>query len=171
MALAAGLMMSLPFLLPFHRLPLPSFESEWLALVLGLCAAILMVLASRAAVLHLPGVALAPLALAGVVLFQLTGADLAYASNALVFAAFLAWACILHELVGHQRHGQLQPLGHAVQDVFDYRRARVGIDPDLHKCVTPHEKTAHVQCAWAPVRTSYSRDSKTETITNYYNFN
>ena len=38
----AGLMCVLPFMQPYHRFPLTSFYSEWLAFALGLAAAALL---------------------------------------------------------------------------------------------------------------------------------
>lgn len=84
-------MMSLPFLLPLHRLPVTSFESEALALLLGLIAA--------AGVLRLPlrvpAVALAPVALALVLALQLGLGMAAYASDLLLPVALLTWSAVL----------------------------------------------------------------------------
>lgn len=87
-------MMSLPFLVPAHRLPLPAFESEWLALVLGLLC-VSAVLLQRTATLLLPPVILAPVLLALVVLGQMALGLPAYASNGMVFCGYLAWATML----------------------------------------------------------------------------
>ena len=84
-------MMSLPFLLPVHRLPVPSFEAEALALLLGLVAA-LGVLRLRP---HLPASALGPVALALVLALQLALGMAAYASDLLLPLALLAWSALL----------------------------------------------------------------------------
>lgn len=86
-------MMALPFLVPFHRLPIPSFESEWLALVFGVAGMLALVASRRCAVLPLPQIALAPLALGLLVLVQLATGMLAYAANGVIMLAFLGWAC------------------------------------------------------------------------------
>lgn len=88
-------MMSLPFLIPAHRLPLTSFDSEWLAMLLGLLCAGAMLLGGRGARLAIPPVALAPALLGGVVLLQAAFAIPAYAGNALVFSSYLAWSALL----------------------------------------------------------------------------
>lgn len=95
MALAIGLMMSLPFLVPVHRLPVPSFESEWLALllgVLGLCCFCLPSLMQR---WRLPPLALAPLGLALLVALQGAAGLAAYPGNAALVCACLIWAALL----------------------------------------------------------------------------
>lgn len=86
--------MSLPFLIPTHRLPLTSFDSEWLAMFVGLlCAALLLF--GRPARLAIPPVALAPVLLGAVVLVQAALSLPAFTSNALVFTAFLGWSAML----------------------------------------------------------------------------
>src|SRR6185369_244336 len=46
-------------------------------------------------------------------------------------------------LVGNQNQMQLGTLGGAVEDVFDYGRASVGVDPDPHR--SDHAKNASVR--------------------------
>ena len=91
-ALFAGLMMSVPFLLPRHRLPIASFDAEWLACLLGVLAA--LALLWRAPLL-LPRIAFAPLALAVVVVLQLALGMVAYASTVLIAVAALVWGALL----------------------------------------------------------------------------
>lgn len=100
-AIAAGMMFSLPFLLPFHRLPFPSFESEWLAVVLGLLCVLALLVGMRRDSWTLPKVALAPVSLLAVVALQAIAGVPAYASNALVLGAYLAWAALL-AIAGHR---------------------------------------------------------------------
>ncbi len=92
---AAGLMMCLPFLVPLHRLPLPSFESEWLAVALGMLAALALFTSRHSAAVRVPAIALAPLMLAVVVLLQALFDILAYRTSALVVCAFLLFAALL----------------------------------------------------------------------------
>lgn len=97
-ALAAGLLMSLPFLLPWHPLPIPSFYAEWSAMALGLLVLGALVLPARAAArqaFHIPFVALAPAALAAVLLLQLALGIAGHPVNVLVAVLFLAWSCLL----------------------------------------------------------------------------
>ncbi|HZX27176.1 MAG TPA: Wzy polymerase domain-containing protein [Telluria sp.] len=92
-ALLSGLMLSLPFLLPVHRLPTPSFDAEWLAVLLGLAAAGWGI--ARRRELALPGVAAAPLALAAVIGLQFLLGALPYGGPPLLAAALLAWAALV----------------------------------------------------------------------------
>jgi O-antigen ligase len=93
----AGLMLSLPFLLPWHSLPIPSFDSEVLAFLLGLMACLCASLAAlaRHEALAVPRIACAPLALAGVALWQLASGQLVYAANGAMLLLFLLWALCL----------------------------------------------------------------------------
>lgn len=86
---------ALPFLQPVHRLPVASFYSEWLALVLGLAACGLLALRRSWASAEVPAVALAPLALAVVVLAQAGFGRVPYAGQAVTAALYLAWAALL----------------------------------------------------------------------------
>lgn len=98
-----GLMWSLPFLQPYHRYPLTSFHSEWLAFVLGLAA--LAALARRGAWREacLPAVALVPLGLALLVMLQAALGRVPYFGQALTAAFYLAWAAALMFLGGELR--------------------------------------------------------------------
>lgn len=87
-----GLMFSLPFLLPFHSLPLPSFHSEWLAMLLALLGCIPLLFTGS---LELPRIALAPLALTLVVGLQWLLGMFAYGATALMLALFLIWCALL----------------------------------------------------------------------------
>ena len=92
-ALAAGLLLSLPFLLPWHQLPVPSFYSEWLAFALGLVALVAVCLCRVP--LRIPAIALAPAALATVVLLQLALGQVGHPANALLALGFLLWSALL----------------------------------------------------------------------------
>ena len=89
-------MLSLPFLVPWHPLPIPSFYGEWLALALGLLVLAFAGAARRTApVLHIPAVALAPLALVLVLLLQLALGLPGHPVNALAPIAFLVWSALV----------------------------------------------------------------------------
>lgn len=88
-------MLSLPFLLPWHPLPIPSFYGEWLAMALGLLALALTCWSRRGTQLHIPFVVLAPVALALVILLQLALGMAGHPANALVGAGFLAWSALV----------------------------------------------------------------------------
>lgn len=92
---AIGLAWTLPFLQPFHRFPLTSFYSEWLALVLGLVA--LAPLAGkrfwRAA--PLPVIVLPLLGFIAVLGIQYALGRVAYGGQVLAAGLYVAWAVML----------------------------------------------------------------------------
>lgn len=94
-----GMMLSLPFLQPVHSLPLPSFYSEWLAVLLGLLASVLSlptVFSGKLNTLRLPLILSLPLALLTVVLLQAVGGQFAYLSSAVMVMAILLWVgCVM----------------------------------------------------------------------------
>ena len=94
-ALTAALLLSLPFLLPWHVRPIPSFAQEWLAFVLGLLALAAALTARRTTELLLPPVLLAPVALAAVLLQQLLLGHVGHHVNALLAIGFLLWSALL----------------------------------------------------------------------------
>jgi O-antigen ligase len=90
-----GLMASLPFLVPYHPLPLPSFLSEWLAMFLGVLGLAPIVLRSNGALLHIPRIALAPVALAVVILLQFAAGMFFYVASAFTITMYLLWCTLL----------------------------------------------------------------------------
>ena len=58
--LLIGLMASLPFLVPSHNLPITSFQSEWLAMLLGVVAMLALVSGKIRNSLHVPRLVVAP---------------------------------------------------------------------------------------------------------------
>jgi len=90
-----GLMVSLPFLVPYHTLPIPSFQSEWLAMFLGLMGLLPVVIRKNATPLYVPYIAMAPAALILVVLLQLTSGMFAYAASAYTIVMYLLWSVLL----------------------------------------------------------------------------
>lgn len=94
-ATAAGLMMSLPFLLPVHRQPLPSFESEWLAAAFGLACLLAALTGLPGMPLRIPAVCVAPLGLALVVLLQVPAGLTGHPANAAIWCAYLLFAAAL----------------------------------------------------------------------------
>ena len=87
----------LPFLVPVHTQPIPSFYAEWLALVLGLCG--LPVLTGRSG-LHLPRVALLPLCIAAFLLLQYPWQADGQRTLTLTALLYLVWAFLLMLQVG-----------------------------------------------------------------------
>ena len=90
-----GLMFALPFLLPYHRFPLTSFYSEWLAFALGLLAALLLLRRSSGATAEIPVIALAPAGLILLLLIQAMLGRVPYPEQALIAALYLLWASLL----------------------------------------------------------------------------
>ena len=91
-----ALMVSLPFLQPFHTQPIPSFHTEWLAFLLGLIACICAVpRADGHSTLAVPRITQLPLALIAAVLLQLVLGRFAYTANAAVISFYLIWSAAI----------------------------------------------------------------------------
>jgi len=87
-----GLMASLPFLQPWHDLPLTSFHAEWLAAVCGLLGMLFLLPRPAASPLLVPAITVAPLALIALALLQLAGGVFAYGASGVLLALYLLWA-------------------------------------------------------------------------------
>lgn len=90
-----GLMGVVPFLQPYHRYPLTSFYSEWLAFALGLLAALLLLRRQKGNSGAIPVVALAPLGLVLVLALQTALGRVTYPEQALIATLYLMWASLL----------------------------------------------------------------------------
>lgn len=108
---AIALLVSLPFLIPEHTNPIPSFHEEWIAATLGLVATIALVDARQ---LPLPGAALLALALAAIALAQEAAGFAPVPQLASLFGLYLFWAALLActsrhlvETFGHTRFAQV----------------------------------------------------------------
>jgi len=95
---AIALLVSLPFLLSNHTIPIPSFHEEWTAAVLGLVASVAL-LGARS--MPLPGAALLALALAGIALMQALLGSSPVPQLARLYVLYLLWAALL---AGTSRH-------------------------------------------------------------------
>lgn len=87
-----GLMATLPFLQPWHDLPLTSFHAEWLAAVCGLLGMLFLLPRPAASPLLVPAIAAAPLALMALALLQLAIGKFAYGASGVLLALYLLWA-------------------------------------------------------------------------------
>lgn len=89
---ALALMVSVPFLIPKHTTPIPSFHEEWIAALLGLAASIALIGARG---LPVPGAALLALACAGVASLQLAVDRAPVPQLTTLFVLYLLWAALL----------------------------------------------------------------------------
>jgi hypothetical protein len=92
---ALALMVCIPFLMPHHRLPIPTFFQEWWAIIFGLGAASVLLVERYREAFALPRIALLPLALAGVVLLQGALMPAVRGDMTLIAALVLLWASLL----------------------------------------------------------------------------
>lgn len=97
-----ALMLSLPFLLPWHRLPIPSFYSESLAIVLGLCVgfAISIWTIRQERTWNFPRVIVLPLTFLVIVSAQWVAGYFAYTTQAVIVFGYFLWLALLM-CVGH----------------------------------------------------------------------
>jgi O-antigen ligase len=93
--LLLGLAWTLPFLQPWHRFPLTSFYSEWLAFALGLAAALVLLHRKSWQDAAPPVVAIAPVGLIVVLGLQAALGRMPYAELALTATLYLIWASLL----------------------------------------------------------------------------
>jgi O-antigen ligase len=89
-----ALMVSGPFLLPFHTEPIPSFWNEWWAGALGLAAAVAGLFAARDR-LRLSPLLLVPALLLAALLLQFALGRLVFPQLGLLYAVYLLWAGLL----------------------------------------------------------------------------
>lgn len=87
-----ALMVSGPFLLPFHTMPILGFWSEWWAGALGMTAVMTGLIAIRGQSLLLPRMLLVPAALLLMLLIQFALGRLAFPQVGLLYAVYLIWA-------------------------------------------------------------------------------
>ena len=90
-----GLMAVIPFIQPYHPLPLPAFYSEWLVFVLGLTACFPFL--SRSFWLHfkIPPSAIWLLAVIVLIALQTLFVDHDYVTQSLLPGIYISWAAVL----------------------------------------------------------------------------
>ncbi len=96
-----ALMVSGPFLLPFHTMPIVGFWSEWWAGALGLAAATTGLIAIRGRSLMLPRLLVVPAVLLLTLLIQFMLGRVAFPQVGLLYAVYLLWAGMLMVLGRH----------------------------------------------------------------------
>ena len=90
-----GLMGAIPFLQPFHALPLTSFYGEWVAIALGLGACIAMLTRDFWESFAIPKIVLPILGLIGLIVIQKFVQEHVYTTQTLLPALYLAWTALL----------------------------------------------------------------------------
>lgn len=101
-----GLMWALPFLYYHHAYPLTTFDQEWGAVLLGLCAMPLLATKRFWRQPAVPRIVLLPVGLMMVILLQAALGLMPYLGTALLAAEYLLWAALL-TLLGRQLREEL----------------------------------------------------------------
>lgn len=89
------LLATLPFLQPYHDLPIPSFYNEWLAVALGIFAGFSLLSFSFWKSLSVPKIVIHFLAFIGIIAVQHLVTKTTYPAQALLPALYLAWTIVL----------------------------------------------------------------------------
>ncbi|TMG92351.1 MAG: hypothetical protein E6H72_07120 [Betaproteobacteria bacterium] len=90
-----GLMVSVPFLLPYHYFPFPTFYTEWFAFVIGLAALGVMGLAPSRHAVPLPAMSPGLFALTFVLVVQVALGEVAYPLRSALGALYSIWAAFI----------------------------------------------------------------------------
>ncbi|MDO9365571.1 MAG: hypothetical protein Q7T58_04385, partial [Methylotenera sp.] len=98
-----GLMFLLPFVVLYHRLPIPSFYGEWIAATLGLAAMLPLLHKASWQSFQVPKIALIFLGLAAIISMQWMLGMLHSNQYALLILSYVVWAFFLVILGGYLR--------------------------------------------------------------------
>lgn len=90
-----GLLVSVPFLNPYHYYPFPTFYTEWLAFAIGLVALAAMPVAGSKNPIPVPGMASGLLLLTLVVVLQAAMGWVVYPLRSALVAVYLIWAALV----------------------------------------------------------------------------
>src|SRR6266568_6299098 len=90
-----GLMVSAPFLNPYHYYPILSFYTEWLAFAIGLAALGAIALAQSRNVLSVPGMSIGLFLLTALLVLQVALGEVAYPLRSAMGALYAIWAGLL----------------------------------------------------------------------------
>jgi len=90
-----GLMVSVPFLLPYHYFPFPTFYTEWSAFVFGLAALGVMSLAPSRHLVPVPAMSPGLFALTAVLVAQVALGEVAYPLRSALGALYSIWAALI----------------------------------------------------------------------------
>jgi len=92
---SCGLLVSAPFLNPYHYYPLPTFYTEWLAFAVGLVALAAMAIAPSKYPIPIPGICLGFFLLTLLLVLQAALGWVAYPIRSALIALYLIWAALL----------------------------------------------------------------------------
>jgi len=90
-----GLLVSVPFLNPYHTYPLLTFDTEWLAFAAGLLAFAVMAVAPSRNPIPVPAMCFGLFLLTVVLTVQAAAGEVAYPLRSAVGALYLVWAALL----------------------------------------------------------------------------
>ncbi|HEY6241869.1 MAG TPA: Wzy polymerase domain-containing protein [Burkholderiales bacterium] len=90
-----GLMLSVPFLFPYHYFPFPTFYTEWFAFAIGLAALGLMGLAPSRHAVPVPAMSPGLFALTAVLVLQVVLGEVAYPLRSAMGALYTIWAAMI----------------------------------------------------------------------------
>ncbi|TMG76851.1 MAG: hypothetical protein E6H75_07490 [Betaproteobacteria bacterium] len=90
-----GLLISLPFLNPYHYYPFLTFYTEWLAFVIGLVALAAIAAGSPRNTVPVPGMCIGLFVLAALLVLQAALDQVAYPLRSAMGALYLIWAALL----------------------------------------------------------------------------
>ena len=90
-----GLMVSVPFLNPYHYYPILSFYTEWVAFAIGLAALGAIALAQSRNALPVPGMSIGLFLLTALLVLQVALGEVAYPLRSAMGALYAIWAGLL----------------------------------------------------------------------------
>ncbi len=90
-----GLLVSAPFLNPYHGYPLLTFHTEWLAFAIGLAALAAIAIAPSGAAVPLPGICVGLFLLTALLVLQAALGQVAYPLRSATGALYAIWAGLL----------------------------------------------------------------------------
>ena len=91
----AALLVCLPGLIPYHAHPLPTWWQDWIALVLGLAAALPLLVPRRGERITVPWISIGFVAFAGVLVLQVAIGRVTYAETSALGIACALWAALV----------------------------------------------------------------------------
>ncbi|HMG59443.1 MAG TPA: hypothetical protein VK583_06925, partial [Burkholderiales bacterium] len=111
-----GLMVSVPFLLPNHYFPFPTFYTEWLSFAAGLAALCVMGLAPSRHAVPVPAMSPGLFALTAVLVVQVALGEVAYPLRSALGALYSIWAALI-VMLGAWLGSEMgeRPVSHSLQ--------------------------------------------------------